>query len=304
MLAAACAVGVACCFGAPVGGVLFSIEVTAVIFAVRNYWRGFFAAVCGAMTFRLLAVWSKQEDTIVAVFNTRFAMDFPYERKELVVFAMVGVFCGFGGALYVYLHRTYVTWMRSNRCLRKFLQRNRFLYPLFVSWTVSTVAFPGWSGQLFASELSTHQQIEDLFSNSSWTEHPEAVGHWVVAGAPPSASVFATLTCYILFNFFASIACSTLPVPFGVLIPTFKVGAAFGRLVGEAMHLLFPDGLKDGDHISNIVPGGYATVGAAAFSGAVTHTISISVIVFEMTGQGGNSIDFFWPEKWPESQIC
>lgn len=31
--------------------------------------------------------------------------------------------------------------------------------------------------------------------------------------------------------------------------------------------------------------GGYATVGAAAFSGAVTHTISVSVIIFEMTGQ-------------------
>ena len=37
--------------------------------------------------------------------------------------------------------------------------------------------------------------------------------------------------------------------------------------------------------ISYICPGGYATVGAAAFTGAVTHTISISVIVFEMTGQ-------------------
>lgn len=33
------------------------------------------------------------------------------------------------------------------------------------------------------------------------------------------------------------------------------------------------------------ISGGYATVGAAAFSGAVTHTISVSVIVFEMTGQ-------------------
>uniref|UniRef100_A0A914YWD4 Uncharacterized protein n=1 Tax=Panagrolaimus superbus TaxID=310955 RepID=A0A914YWD4_9BILA len=35
MLAAGCAVGVACTFSAPVGGVLFSIEVTSVYFAVR-----------------------------------------------------------------------------------------------------------------------------------------------------------------------------------------------------------------------------------------------------------------------------
>ncbi|KAK7069426.1 Chloride channel protein 2, partial [Halocaridina rubra] len=61
MLAAACAVGVACSFAAPIGGVLFSIEVTSVYFAVRNYWRGFFAAVCGAMMFRLLAVWFNDE---------------------------------------------------------------------------------------------------------------------------------------------------------------------------------------------------------------------------------------------------
>ena len=42
-------------------GVLFSIEVTATYFAVRNYWRGFFAAVCGALMFRLLAVFDKEE---------------------------------------------------------------------------------------------------------------------------------------------------------------------------------------------------------------------------------------------------
>lgn len=31
--------------------------------------------------------------------------------------------------------------------------------------------------------------------------------------------------------------------------------------------------------------GGYAVVGAAAFSGAVTHSVSVGVIAFEMTGQ-------------------
>lgn len=35
-------------------GVLFSIEVTSVYFAIRNYWRGFCSAVFGAVMFRLL----------------------------------------------------------------------------------------------------------------------------------------------------------------------------------------------------------------------------------------------------------
>ena len=46
-------------------GVLFSIEVTATYFAVRNYWRGFYAAVCGALVFRLLAVLNKEEGVLL-----------------------------------------------------------------------------------------------------------------------------------------------------------------------------------------------------------------------------------------------
>lgn len=45
----------------PVPGVLFSIEVTSTFFAVRNYWRGFFAATFSAFIFRVLAVWNKDE---------------------------------------------------------------------------------------------------------------------------------------------------------------------------------------------------------------------------------------------------
>lgn len=35
--------------------------------------------------------------------------------------------------------------------------------------------------------------------------------------------------------------------------------------------------------VHTIMPGAYATVGAAALAGAVTHTLSVSVILFEMT---------------------
>lgn len=90
MLAAACALGVGCCFATPVGGVLFSIEVTTTYFYVRNYWRGFFAAAWGATIFRLLAVWFLGAHTVTPVFKTNFTMDFPFDPQELFVFALIG----------------------------------------------------------------------------------------------------------------------------------------------------------------------------------------------------------------------
>lgn len=123
MLAAACAVGVASCFAAPIGGVLFSIEVTTVYFAVRNYWRGFFTAVCGATMFRLLAIWFQREETITAMFFTNFTMDFPFDPQELFVFALIGVGSGLCGSFYVWLHRQYVIFMRKNKSMNSFLQK-------------------------------------------------------------------------------------------------------------------------------------------------------------------------------------
>lgn len=46
-----------------------------------------------------------------------------------------------------------------------------------------------------------------------------------------------------------------------ICITIFILGAAFGRLVGEAMATWFPDGVNSGDAITPIVPGGYAVVG-------------------------------------------
>ncbi|XP_046593725.1 chloride channel protein 2 isoform X2 [Neodiprion lecontei] len=287
MLAAACAVGVAACFAAPIGGVLFSIEVTTVYFAVRNYWRGFFAAVCGATTFRLLAVWLNKEETITAMFPTNFTAEFPFDPQELFVFAIIGVGSGLGGAFYVWLHRQYVIFMRKNKSMNRFLQKNRFLYPGIVTLLVATISFPLGLGQFMAGDLTTHEQVLGLFVNFTWSK-PEltvlemnVLQHWSSA----YTDVFVGLFSYVAFTFIFSIISSTVPVPSGIFIPVFKIGAALGRAVGEGMALWFPNGVRYGGINSAITPGGYATVGAAAFSGAVTHTISVSVIVIEMTGQ-------------------
>uniref|UniRef100_A0A672T561 Uncharacterized protein n=1 Tax=Sinocyclocheilus grahami TaxID=75366 RepID=A0A672T561_SINGR len=51
------------------------------------------------------------------------------------------------------------------------------------------------------------------------------------------------------------------------------------------MATLFPHGILFDGILYRIIPGGYAVIGAAALTGAVTHTVSTAVICFELTGQ-------------------
>ncbi|XP_008829525.1 chloride channel protein 2 isoform X1 [Nannospalax galili] len=289
MLAAACAVGVGCCFAAPIGGVLFSIEVTSTFFAVRNYWRGFFAATFSAFIFRVLAVWNHDEETITALFKTRFRLDFPFDLQELPAFAVIGIASGFGGALFVYLNRKIVQVMRKQKTINRFLMRKRLLFPALVTLLISTLTFPPGFGQFMAGQLSQKETLVTLFDNRTWVhqglvedlELPSTSQAW----SPPRANVFLTLVIFILMKFWMSALATTIPVPCGAFMPVFVIGAAFGRLVGESMAAWFPDGIHTDSSTYRIVPGGYAVVGAAALAGAVTHTVSTAVIVFELTGQ-------------------
>jgi chloride channel 3/4/5 len=61
-------------------------------------------------------------------------------------------------------------------------------------------------------------------------------------------------------------------VPSGIIIPALDAGALFGRLIGQ----LIPD----------ISPGIFAMVGAAAFLAGISRmTVSLTVIMFELTGE-------------------
>lgn len=287
VLAAATAVGVACTFAAPIGGVLFSIEVTASYFAVRNYWRGFYSAICGALMFRFLAIWFHDEVTLTALFKTNLRHDNPFVPVEIISFSVLGVICGFGGVLFIYVHKNIVLFVRRQKKLKALLQLNRFIYPGVVTFVVLSLLFPPGLGKFMAGMLTNAGAVNEMFGNTTWStreaetyEEEMMLSRW----RGPWNNVFYTLTLFIFARFFMSAIATTLPIPCGIFIPSFTYGAACGRLFGEILSVWFPDGFGG----IQVVPGGYAIVGAAAFAGSVTHTVSTSVIVFELTGQIGH----------------
>uniref|UniRef100_A0A4W4F017 Chloride channel protein n=1 Tax=Electrophorus electricus TaxID=8005 RepID=A0A4W4F017_ELEEL len=289
ILTVGCAVGVGCCFGTPLGGVLFSIEVTSTYFAVRNYWRGYFAATFSAFIFRVLSVINKDTVTITALFRTKFRMDFPFDLQELPAFAIIGIGCGFLGAFFVYLNRQVILFMKRPNAITRFLTKYRVIYPCVVSFVIATLTFPPALGQFMAGELMPRESINSMFDNFTWNKiwgAPVPAGLGLSsAWLHPDVNIFIVIALFLIMRFWMSAISTTMPVPSGAFMPVFVLGAAFGRLVGEIMAALFPHGILFDGILYRIIPGGYAVIGAAAMSGAVTHTVSTAVICFEITGQ-------------------
>lgn len=80
-------------------------------------------------------------------------------------------------------------------------------------------------------------------------------------------------------------------VPAGIFVPSMAVGAAFGRMIGilvEALHESFPASAFFSACLPDepcITPGTYAFLGAAAALSGIMHiTVSVVVIMFEITG--------------------
>ncbi|CAK5090898.1 unnamed protein product [Meloidogyne enterolobii] len=246
MLAAACAVGVSSTFSAPVGGVLFSIEVTAAYFAVRNYWRGFFAATCSTVLFRILRVLLVEtEVTVTAFYQTQFPRD-AFLPEELPIFSIVGVICGFVSAAFIFLQRRCVIFLRYNSISKFFLHKHWSIYPILIALIIGSITYPQGFGQFLGGEDFFADCTFSLPNNSNRACPEQLISSW------------SREDYYTHFT--------TLPIFIGVYAS------------------LYPSGLR-GPNDLQIFPGVYAIVGSAALTGGVTHTVSVAVIVFELTGQ-------------------
>ncbi|KAM9243118.1 chloride channel protein ClC-Kb isoform 3-T3 [Dugong dugon] len=295
MLVAAAAVGVATVFAAPFSGVLFSIEVLSSHYSVWDYWRCFFAATCGAFMFRLLPVFNSEQDTITSLFKTSFRVDVPFDLPEIFFFVVLGAICGIVSCVYLFCQRTFLGFIRTNWFLSKLLATSKPMYSTLATLILASITYPPGVGRFLASRLSMKEHLDSLFDNNSWAlitrnssppwpPEPDSQNLWF-EWYHPRFTIFGTLAFFLVMKFWMLILATTIPMPAGYFMPIFILGAAIGRLLGEALSLAFPEGITAGGVTYPIIPGGYALAGAAAFSGAVTHTISTAILAFELTGQ-------------------
>jgi len=109
-------------------------------------------------------------------------------------------------------------------------------------------------------------------------------------GSATVSNIFLLIFAAILGFFLASITFG-LQIPAGIILPSMAIGALFGRAVGIVMEIwvhnhpkFFPFASCEPD-VPCVTPGTYAIIGAAAALGGVTRmTVSIVVIMFELTG--------------------
>uniref|UniRef100_A0A8C3DMR4 Chloride voltage-gated channel Ka n=1 Tax=Corvus moneduloides TaxID=1196302 RepID=A0A8C3DMR4_CORMO len=297
MLVAAQAVGVATVFGAPISGVLFSIEVMSSHFAVRDYWRGFFAATCGAFMFRLLAVFNSEQETIAAVFKSDLQIDFPFDLLETFFFVILGTICGIVACAYLFCQRWMMVAVKKNWLTAKLLATDKPVYTVLVVLLLASITFPPGLGQFMASRLTMKEYLTSLFDNRTWGAlAPNASGMAKPGGLwqewdHPSATIYGTLTFFLLMKFWMLILATTLPLPAGYFMPIFilrELGPGGTRGGQPVVALLFPRGLHSEGPPRPIIPAGYALAGAAAFAGSVTHAVSTALLVCEATGHLGH----------------
>ncbi|MEE6482292.1 hypothetical protein FKM82_013217 [Ascaphus truei] len=222
-------------------------------------------------------------------------INFPFDLPETFFFMILGVICGVTSCAYLFCQRWFLGYVRRNYFTSKLLASDKPVYSALVALLVSSITFPHGLGQFMASRLTMKELLTSLFDNRTWwtlsqnasLERPPGVdpNNLWLEWSNPEITIFGTLAFFIVMKFWMFILATTLPMPAGYFMPVFVFGAAIGRLVGETVAYLFPAGIASGGIVNPIIPGGYALAGAAAYSGAVTHTLSTALLVFEATGQ-------------------
>ncbi|XP_014209689.1 H(+)/Cl(-) exchange transporter 5 isoform X2 [Copidosoma floridanum] len=274
ILSAAAAAGVSVAFGAPIGGVLFSLEEVSYYFPLKTLWRSFFCALVAAFVLRSINPFGNKQSVLFYVEYNK-----PWIFFELIPFIILGIIGGVIGTLFI---RANLRWCRYRKSSK--LGQYPVTEVLVVTALTSVIAYPNPY-----TRMSTSQLIYLLFRKCGVSNNNMLCDYQ--QNFADVNSVYLLVLAFI-FKLVMTVFTFGMKVPCGLFIPSLCLGAIVGRIVGIAMEQLayhyptiwmFSEECSTGEGC--ITPGLYAIVGAAAVLGGVTRmTVSLVVIMFELTG--------------------
>ncbi|KAL2051760.1 hypothetical protein ABVK25_007916 [Lepraria finkii] len=255
LLSAGCSSGLSVAFGAPIGGVLFSYEEISTYFPRKVLWQAFFCSLWAAMILKALNPTGTGK---LALYETNYGTS--YSPVHYLVFIILGIAGGLWGGIFCKCNFMWSKSFRQFKIIKNYPVFEVFLVVLATGLLQYPNAMTREPGDQIIRNL-----LQDCRSNTeTWICQNEA------KGSPPKYIgwlVYGTLVKLVL-----TIITFGCKVPSGVIIPALDAGAFFGRLIGQ--------------WITDISPGIFAMVGAAAFLAGVSRmTISLCVIMFELTGE-------------------
>jgi chloride channel 3/4/5 len=283
VLSAAAAGGVAVAFGAPIGGVLFSLEEVSYFFPPKTLFRTFFSCIAAAMCLKFLNPYGTGK---IVLFEVRYVTDWHF--FELFAFVFLGVAGGLLGALFIKASRFWAKTFRRVPVIKKW----PMLEVVLVALITGVTSFWNRYTRLAVAEL--------LFELASPCNSKSKTGLCKTQEEIPE--VIRYLTVAFVIKAFLTTITFGIKVPAGIYVPSMVVGGLMGRIVGHIMQYavlrypdfpLFSSCPQSGGVEACITPGVYALVAAGATMCGVTRlSVTLAVILFELTGSLDHVIPF------------
>ncbi|ODV57881.1 Gef1p ASCRUDRAFT_27686, partial [Ascoidea rubescens DSM 1968] len=281
-ITAATAAGVAVAFGAPIGGVLFSLEEISSIFQISTMWKSYF---CALIATGILSLINPFRTGQLVLFEIKYNENWKF--FEVPIFILLGVFGGIYGLVISKFNKKFIKFRQT------YLKNLEIQEILFLILITSTICY---FNQFLKKDLT--ETIEVLFqqcSNDSDSKETDEWSHFVCNF--PNLKKFekfkitSSLFLAIIFRMVLIIISYGCKIPCGIFIPSMAVGATFGRFIGNIIEEIYSNypNLKIFNNClpdeKCIIPGTYAYIGAGAtLSGITNLTLTCVIIMFELTG--------------------